>query len=116
MAVDRGWAARVGATLAAMQAHQATAESEAWRALHGDQTAPPPPLDTRHEAVLIRKINRIALAYGWQSAVAEYLDSQGAGYLTDLPKPHLERLSAKMEAYVEAAELGFSPINDPPPG
>lgn len=108
MAVDRGWVGRVGAQLEAMRANQATFESEAWRALQGDQQAPPPPLDMAPAAVLIRRINRIALSYGWQSAVAHYLDTRGVGYLADLTLPQLEDLADRLDGYVDAAVHGHS--------
>lgn len=114
MPVDRGWVSRVGAQLDAMRANQATFESEAWRTLQGDQQAPPPPLDTSPGAVLIRRINRIALAYGWHDVVAHYLDTRGVGYLADLSLPQLEDLASRLEGYLDALEHGHSPPDHPP--
>lgn len=109
MVVDRGWASRVSAWLGAMRTTGATAETEAWRALQGDQYAPPPPLDTAPSAVLIRRINRIALAHGWQSAITETLDKHGVGYLSDLSESQLQALATQMDAYEDNAACGHSP-------
>lgn len=67
-----------------------------------------PALDTSPRAVQTRAILRIAQTYGWQSAIAHFLDTKGAAYLADLTDPQLDDLLGRMQGYVDAAETGCS--------
>lgn len=67
-----------------------------------------PVLDTSARAVMSRAILRIAQNYGWQSAIAHFLDTKGVGYLSDLTDPQLEDLHDRMLGYLDAAMNGCS--------
>ncbi len=82
----------------------------AWNAYEGaSEQLEAPALDTSERAVKTRAILRIANTYGWQSAIAHFLDTKGVGYLTDLTDPQLEDLHDRMEGYLDAAMNGCSP-------
>lgn len=82
----------------------------AWNAYEGgaEQLAAPV-LDTSTRAVQSRAILRIAQTYGWQSAVAHFLDTKGVGFLSDLTDPQLDDLHGRMLGYLDAAMTGCSP-------
>lgn len=90
-----------------------TVESSAWKQWnayeHAAEHLQAPCLDTSPRATQIRAILRIAQNYGWQSAVAQFLDAHGVGAIAHLPDDLLEALHHRMEAYVDAAMTGCSP-------
>lgn len=89
----------------------------AWNAYEGAaEQLEGPALDTSARAVKTRAILRIANTYGWQSAIAHFLDTKGVGYLTDLTDPQLEDLADRMEGYLDAAMSGCSPPDSLPAG
>lgn len=90
-------------TLAAWNAYQGMAEQLAM-----------PQVDTSPRAVQTRAILRIAQTYGWQSAIAHFLDTKGAAYLSDLTEPQLDDLHSRMVGYVDAAMTGCSLADCPP--
>lgn len=62
-----------------------------------------PPLEQSERARQIRAINRIALTYGWQSAVAHFLDTRGVPGLSDLSDPQVADLHDRMLGYLDGA-------------
>lgn len=66
----------------------------------------PPALDTSPRAIQTRAILRIAQTYGWQSAVARFMDAHRASYLGDLNDSQLEALHQRMCSYVDSAMTG----------
>ena len=78
-----------------------------WRAYeHAAEQLSPPMLDTSPRAVKTRAILRIAQTYNWQSAIARFMDSHGAGHLTDLSDEQLDALHDRMQSYLDSAMLG----------
>ena len=73
-----------------------------------------PALDQNPRAVKVRAILRIAQTYNWQSAVAHFLDTRGAAYLSDLSDPQLDDLMDRMDGYVDAAMTGCDSIDSLP--
>jgi hypothetical protein len=73
-----------------------------------------PILDTSTRAVQSRAILRIAQSYGWQSAIAHFLDMKGASYLADLTDPQLDDLHGRMLGYLDAAMSGCSSPDELP--
>ncbi|HSD16813.1 MAG TPA: hypothetical protein VLC71_06055 [Thermomonas sp.] len=67
-----------------------------------------PVIDTSPRAVKTRAILRIAHTYGWQDAIAHFLDTRRAAYLSDLTDPQIEDLAQRMDDYVDAAMTGCS--------
>lgn len=66
------------------------------------------PLDTSPRARKIRAIMRIAVQYNWPDAVPHFLDTKGVGSILDLSPPQLDDLMARMDGFVDAAEMGCS--------
>lgn len=75
-----------------------------------------PALDTSERSVRTRAILRIAQNYGWQSAIAHFLDTKGVGYMADLTDPQLEDLHDRMLGYLDAAMSGCSSPDELPAG
>ena len=73
-----------------------------------------PGLDTSPRAVQTRAILRIAQSYGWQGAVAHFMDTRGVAYLSDLTDPQLEDLHDRMLGYVDGAMTGCDPVDSLP--
>lgn len=106
MSVSREWASQVRAVVADIREARdtgPTAESEAWRAYDWNAHMLAAPLEQSERARQIRAINRIALTYSWQSAVAHFLDTRGAGYLSELSDPQVEDLHDRMLGYLDGA-------------
>lgn len=81
----------------------------AWKAYEGSaEHLASPALDTSPRAVKTRAILRIAQTYGWQSAIAHFLDTRKAAYLSDLTDPQIDDLMDRMDGYVDAAMTGCS--------
>ncbi len=119
MAVNREWMAQVRAVVEDIkQAHEPppTPENEAWRAFHYHQAHNfVPPMEQTPRARMTRSINRVAARFAWgPDAVAHFLDTRGACYLSDLSEPQLEDLRDRMDAYEEAAANGWSAFDEPP--
>lgn len=89
----------------------------AWNAYVGaaEQLAVPV-VDTSTRAVQTRAILRIAQNYGWQSAIAHFLDTKAVGYLADLTDPQLDDLHGRMIGYLDAAMSGCSSPDELPAG
>lgn len=86
-----------------------------WRAYeNAAEQLSPPVLDTSPRATQVRAILRIAQTYGWQSAVAAFLDSNGAAYLADLSDAQLEELHKRMCSYVDSAMTGCDSLDSLP--
>lgn len=60
---------------------------------------------------MTRDILRIAQTYGWQGAIAHFMDTRGVGYLSDLSEPQLEDLHGRMLGYLDAAQTGCDSID-----
>lgn len=73
-----------------------------------------PPIDQTPRARKTREILRIAGRYGWQSAIAHFLDTRNAEGLFDLSEPQLDDLLGRMHGYVDAVEHGCDPPDAPP--
>lgn len=79
----------------------------AWRAYEGAaEQLQAPVLDQAPRSVMTRAILRIAQTYGWQSAIAHFLDTRGVPYLSELSDPQLEDLHDRMLGYLDAAMTG----------
>lgn len=116
MTVKTGWVRKVDNVLGEMPLDYANSlESSvfrAWRRYEDNaEQLVPPALDTSPSARLIREILRIAQTYGWQPAVAAYLDARGLGSLASLTESELEELADRMAGYVEAAQYGCDPFD-----
>lgn len=74
----------------------------------------PPVLDQSPRAVMTRAILRIAQTYNWQSAIAHFLDTRGAGAMSDLSDPQLEDLHGRMVGYLDGAMTGCDSIDTLP--
>lgn len=113
MAVSREWVGQVRAAVADLQRGRdlsPSLESEAWRAFDANtQLLAPPGLEQTPRARQIRAINRIAMTHGWQCAIAHFLDTRGAAYMSELTDPQLDDLHDRMHGYVEAAMSGCDP-------
>lgn len=106
MSVSREWTSQVRAVVADIRVARdsgPTVESEAWRAYDWNAHMLAAPLEQSERARQIRAINRIALTYGWQSAVAHFLDSRGVPHVSDLTDPQVEDLHARMLGYLDGA-------------
>ena len=89
----------------------------AWNAYEGAaELLSVPALDTSERGVRTRAILRIAQNYGWQSAIAHFLDTKGVGYLADLTDPQLDDLHDRMLGYLDAAMSGCSSPDELPAG
>ena len=92
-----------------------TTAMRAWNAFEGaSEQLIEPFRDTAPRAIKTRAILRIAQSYGWQSAIAHFLDTRGVAYLSDLSDPQLDDLHQRMEGYVDAAQTGCSLCDDLP--
>ncbi len=92
-----------------------TSAMRAWNAYEGAaEHLAAPALDVSPRAIKTRAILRIAQTYGWQSAIAHFLDMRGAAYLSDLTDPQIEDLHGRMDGFVDAAATGCSLMDCPP--
>ncbi|UXA53386.1 MULTISPECIES: hypothetical protein [Xanthomonas] len=74
------------------------------------------PIDISPRARAMRRILRIADMHGWHDAIVVFLEMKGAEHLFDLTQLQLDELSERMNAYVDAAEIGASAADCLPAG
>lgn len=87
----------------------------AWNAYQGAQEyLAAPMLDMSKRGRQTRAILRIAQSYGWQSAIAHFLDTKGVPYISDLTEPQLDDLADRMDGYVDAVMCGYDSPDSPP--
>lgn len=111
------WAERVRQVMADARPRDTveTSVMRAWHAhAHMAEQLAPPILEQSPRARMTREILRIAQTYQWQSAVAHFMDTRGAAYLSDLSDPQLEDLHDRMLGYVDAAQTGCDSIDTLP--
>lgn len=110
MSVSRRWEKQVRAAVADVREARSSGpnlESEAWRAFESNaQMLAPAPIEQTERARQVRAINRIAMRYRWEGAIAHFLDTKGVGYVADLSDPQVDDLHGRMEGYLEAAMAG----------
>lgn len=111
------WAERVRQVMAGARPRETveTSVMRAWDAYsNAAEQLAPPMLDQSPRARMTREILRIAQTYQWQSAIAHFMDTRGAAYLSDLSDPQLEDLHDRMLGYVDAAQTGCDSIDTLP--
>ena len=115
--MNQDWAARVRRVLADAKPRDSIESSamRAWSTYEGaSEQLAPPMLDPSPRARMGREILRIAQTYGWQGAIAHFMDTKGASYLSDLSDPQLAELHGRMLGYLDAAQTGCDSIDSLP--
>lgn len=92
----------------------ASIEEDAWRAYQAFAANDPLPAhDDSRRAKATRKINRIALRYGWASEIQRFLDHVDRSSISALDDFEVERLLERMVALEDCLRDGCDPPDMP---
>lgn len=92
----------------------ATSEEDAWRCFQAFAANDPLPAhDDSQRAKATRKINRIALRYGWASEIQRYLDHHDRSSISALDDHEVDRLLDRMVTLEDCLRDGCDPPDMP---